>query len=72
MRMVIDLDEKYKTLYYEVAKATQSIIVEEEPELSAEVREHIISGIKKGRDQVKNGQTKSYDEVKQMLAKRWP
>ncbi len=72
MRMVIDLDEKYKTLYYEMVKATQAVIVEEEPELSAEVREHIISGIKKGREQVKNGQTKSYDEVKQLLAKRWP
>jgi len=26
MRMVIDLDEKYKTLYYEVAKATRPLL----------------------------------------------
>jgi len=72
MRMVIDLDEKYKNLYYEMAKATQAVIVAEEPDLSTKVQQHILNGIRKGQEQVKNGQTKSYDEVKQMLAKRWP
>ena len=73
MRLVIDLDEKYKNLYYEMAKATEAVIVEEEDtDVAAELPEHIIAGIRKGQEQARNGQTKSYEEVKQMLAKRWP
>ncbi|HEY8781655.1 MAG TPA: hypothetical protein VIM16_08585 [Mucilaginibacter sp.] len=34
--------------------------------------EHVKAGIEKGIEQVKNGQTKSYDEVKKILASRWP
>jgi predicted transcriptional regulator len=72
MRLVIELDEKYKNLYYEVAKATQATIVEEDADFLTELPEHVIAGIKKGQEQAKNGQTKTYEEVKQILAKRWP
>ncbi|MFI5137776.1 MAG: hypothetical protein ACHQIM_08100 [Sphingobacteriales bacterium] len=73
MRLVIDLDEKYKNLYYEMAKATQASIIEEEDDFMTEqLPEHVIAGIRKGQEQAKNGQTKSYEEVKQILAKRWP
>ena len=72
MRLIIDLDEKYKNLYYEMAKATEATIVEEDADFVAELPEHVIAGIRKGQEQARNGQTKTYDEVKEMLAKRWP
>ena len=73
MRLVIDLDEKYKNLFYEVVKAAKATIVkEEERDFWTELPEHVKAGIKKGQEQAKNGQTKSYEEVKQMLSKRWP
>jgi hypothetical protein len=72
MRLVIELDEKYKNLYYEVAKATQATIVEEEPEYWMDYPEHVRAGVQKSLEQAKNGQTKSYEEVKKILADRWP
>lgn len=72
MRLTIDLDEKYKNLYYEMAKATHSVIVEEDEEATAEIPEHVIAGVKRAQERVKNGHTKSYEEVKEILAKRWP
>jgi hypothetical protein len=70
MRLVIDLDEKYKTLFYEVVKAAKATIIEEEPDFWTELPEHVKAGIKKSQEQVRNGQTKSYEEVKKILAKR--
>jgi hypothetical protein len=67
MRLVIDLDEKYKTLYYEVAKATEATIIEQELEFWSGYPEHVKEGVKKSREQVANGQTRWYDEVKKML-----
>jgi hypothetical protein len=32
---------------------------------------HVMDGLKKGIIQSKNGQTKSYSEVKEILANRW-
>jgi len=72
MRLVIELDEKYKNLYYEVAKATQATIVEEESECWMEYPEHVRAGVQKSLEQAKNGQTKSFEEVKKILANRWP
>ncbi len=72
MRLVIDLDEKYKDLFYEVVKAAKATIVEQEPDFWTELPEHVKTGIKKSQQQVKNGQTKSYEEVKKILAERWP
>lgn len=71
MRLVIDLDEKYKNLFYEAVKAAKATIVEEEPDFWTELPEHVKAGIEKGIEQAKNGQTKSYEEVKKILAKRW-
>jgi hypothetical protein len=70
MRLVIDLDEKYKTLFYEVVKAAKATIIEEEPDFWTELPEHVKAGIKKSQEQVRNGQTKSYEEVKKILANR--
>ncbi len=69
MRLVIDLDEKYKALFYEAAKATKSTIVEE-PDFWHELPAHVKQGIEKSLEQAKNGQTKSYEEVKKILANR--
>jgi hypothetical protein len=33
---------------------------------------HILAGIRKGQQQVANGEVKSYEEVEKILAKRWP
>jgi hypothetical protein len=70
MRLVIDLDEKYKNLFYEVVKAARATIVKEEPDFWTELPEHVKAGIKKSQEQVRNGQTKSYEEVKKILAER--
>jgi len=71
MRLVIDIDEKYKNLFYEAAKATKATIVEEEDgELWADLPVHVKVGIEKSLEQAKNGQTKSYQEVKKILANR--
>ena len=70
MRLVIDLDEKYKDLCYEIVKATHATIVEEETEHWMEYPEHVKAGVQKGLEQLRNGQTKSYEEVKKILASR--
>jgi hypothetical protein len=70
MRLVIDLDEKYKALFYEAAKATESTIIEEEVDFWHELPAHVKQGIEKSLEQAKNGQTKSYEEVKKILANR--
>jgi len=70
MRLVIDLDEKYKNLFLEVAKAAKATIIIEEPDFWTELPEHVKAGIEKSLEQAKNGQTKSYEEVKKILANR--
>jgi hypothetical protein len=70
MRLVIDLDEKYKDLFLEAAKAAKATIVVEETDFWTELPEHVKKGIERGREQAKNGQTKSYEEVKRILANR--
>ncbi|MDB4904957.1 MAG: hypothetical protein JWQ63_4238 [Mucilaginibacter sp.] len=70
MRLVIEFDEQYKNLFYEIAKAAKATIIEEEPDFWTELPEHVKVGIKKGQEQVRNGQTKSYEEVKKILANR--
>jgi hypothetical protein len=72
MRLVIDLDEKYRDLFYDLVKTAKATIVKEEPDFWTELPEHVKAGIKKSQQQVKNGQTKSYEEVKKILAERWP
>lgn len=32
---------------------------------------HVLEGIKRGQEQARKGQVKTYEEVKEMLAKRW-
>ena len=71
MRLVIDFDEKYKNLFYEVVKATHSIIIEEEPDFWTELPDHVKAGIEKSLEQAKNGQTISYKKVKKILANRF-
>ena len=70
MRLVIDFDKKHKNLFYEVVKATGATIIEEEPEFWMDYPEHVRAGVEKGLEQAKNGQTKSYEEVKKILADR--
>ncbi|HWZ04448.1 MAG TPA: hypothetical protein VNX40_12615 [Mucilaginibacter sp.] len=70
MRLIIEVDEKYKNLFYELSKATGAIIVEDEPELWANYPEHVRLGVEKSLEQVRNGQTKTYKEVKEILANR--
>jgi uncharacterized membrane protein len=53
-------------------KTEDAIPAEFESEHWIEYPEHVIAGIKKSQEQVRNGQTKSYEEVKEILAKRWP
>jgi len=72
MRLVIELDEKYKGLFYEAVKATDATIIEEESDFWLDLPEHVKTGIEKGLEQVENGQTKSYEAVKKILAERWP
>jgi hypothetical protein len=71
MRLIIDFDEKYKNLFYEVVKATNAIIVEDEPEFWMDYPEHVRVGVQKSLEQAKNGQTKSYKEAKKILANRF-
>jgi TRAP-type C4-dicarboxylate transport system substrate-binding protein len=70
MRLIIDFDEKYKDLFYEAAKATKATIVEEKQDFWEELPAHVQKGIEKSLEQAKNGQTKSYEEVKKILANR--
>ena len=72
MRLVIDVDEKYRNLYYEVAKATRATIIEENAEDPEMLPDAVKAGIAKGMEQVRNGQTQSYEEVKKILDQRWP
>lgn len=71
MRLVIELDEKYKNLFYEVAKATKATIIEEEPEFWMDYPEYVRAGVEKSLEQAKNGQTKSFEEVKKIITNRW-
>jgi hypothetical protein len=70
VRLIIDFEEKYKNLFYEVIKATDSTIVHKEFDFDTELPEYVKAGIEKGLEQAKNGQTKSYEEVKKILANR--
>ncbi len=70
MRLVIDFDEKYKDLFLEAAKTAKATIITEEPDFWTELPEHVKTGIKRGQEQARNGQTKSYEEVKKMLSNR--
>jgi hypothetical protein len=70
MRLVIELDEKYKNLFLEVAKATQATIIEEETDFWDELPAHVKNGIEKSQAQAEKGQTKSLEEVKNLLANR--
>ncbi|MFB9843163.1 hypothetical protein [Mucilaginibacter ginsenosidivorans] len=70
MRLVIDFDEKYKGLFLEAAKAAKATIITEETDFWTELPEHVKAGIERGREQARNGQTKSYEEVKKILANR--
>ncbi|MDR3696447.1 hypothetical protein [Mucilaginibacter sp.] len=74
MRLVIDLDEQYKDLFYTLVKTAKATIVEveEEPEFWMEYPEHVKAGVEKSLEQVRNGQTKSFEEVKKILSERWP
>ena len=63
MRLVIDIDEKYKNLFLEIAKAVDAKIIIEEPDFWTVLPEHVKKGIEKGQEQARNGQTKSMDEV---------
>ena len=72
MRLVIEFDEKYKNLFYEVVKVTKANIITEETEFSMEYPEHVRAGVEKSLEQVGNGQTKTFEEVKKILAERWP
>jgi len=71
MRLVIDLDDEYENLFLEVVKAAKATIVVEEVDIETGLPDHVKRGIEKGLEQVKNGQTKSYEEVKKILADRW-
>jgi len=53
-------------------KAKDETTPEFESEHWMEYPEHVRAGIQKSLEQVKNGQTKSYEEVKKILADRWP
>jgi len=70
MRLVIDVDEKYKNLFYEAVKATKATIVEEEPEFWMEYPAHVRAGVEKSLEQAKSGKTKTFEEVKKILASR--
>ncbi len=70
MRLVIDIDEKYKELFFEAAKAVKGTIVVENSDFWTELPEYVKKGIQKSQEQAKNGQTKSYEEVKKILANR--
>jgi hypothetical protein len=70
MRLVIEFDEQYKNLFYEIAQVAKATIIEEEPELWMELPEHVRAGVEKSLEQVRNGQAKSYKEVKKILANR--
>jgi hypothetical protein len=70
VRLIIDFEERYKNLFYEVIKATDSTIVHDEFDFDTELPEHVKAGIEKGLEQAKDGQTKSYEEVKKILANR--
>jgi TRAP-type C4-dicarboxylate transport system substrate-binding protein len=70
MRLVIDLDEKYKNLFLEVAKAAKATIIVEEPDFWTELPDHVKAGVEKSLKQAESGQTKSFEEVKKILANR--
>jgi hypothetical protein len=68
MRLVIDLDEKYKDLFYDLVKTAKATIVKEDPDFWTALPEHVKAGIKKSQEQARKGQTKTYEEVKKILA----
>jgi hypothetical protein len=70
MRLLIEIDERYKKLFYDLAKLTNSTIIEEEPELWMDFPEHVRLEIEKGLEQARTDQTKTYKEVKKILAER--
>jgi hypothetical protein len=70
MRLVIDFDEKYIDLFLEAAKTAKATVTAEKPDFWEELPEYVKAGIKRGQEQARNGQTKSYEEVKNMMAKR--
>ena len=72
MRLVIEVNEKYKGLFYEAVRATDAVIIAEEPEHWMDYPEHVRKGVEKSLMQAESGQVKSYEEVKKILAERWP
>ncbi len=71
MRLVIELDEKHKNLFYEVIKVADAKVIDES-ESWMDYPEHVREGIAKSLEQAKNGQTRSFEEVKEILSSRWP
>jgi len=72
MRLIIEFDEKHEHLFYDLVIATKSTIVGVQSEDRTDFPEHVIRGIRKGQEQARNGQTKTYEEVKKLLAERFP
>jgi len=72
MRLTIEFDEKYEHLFYDLVITTKSTIVEVQSEDQTDYPEHVIRGIRKGQEQARNGQTKTHEEVKKLLAERFP
>jgi hypothetical protein len=72
MRLVIELDEKHKNLFYEVIKVADARVIEEEPEYFMDYPEQVRERISRSLEQAEKGQTKSFKEVKEILSARWP
>ena len=68
MRLVIDIDDRYKKLFYGLANITGAAIVDEEGDFWGGLPEHVKTRIENSFEQVKNDHTMPYDEVKKMLA----
>ena len=53
MRLVIDLDEKYKDLFYDLVKTAEATIIKEGPEFWRDYPEHVRTGIEKSLSKLK-------------------
>lgn len=48
-----------------------NIAFERKKEEKETLPSHVLEGVKRGQEQARKGQVKTYEEVKEMLAKRW-
>ncbi len=70
MKVVIEADEQYKTMLFEIANAISAKISIDEEDFYDDLPEFVKLGIEESREQIKQGEFYTFEEVKNNLLLR--